>query len=253
MRAMWKGALSFGLVNIPVKLYSATESNRISLDMLDKRDKSRIRYKRVNENTEEEVAWENIVKGYKTDGGYVVLENDDFEQAHIKKSRTIDIDQFVPEEQIVELLYKKPYYLEPEKGGEKAYTLLHDALLKSKKVGVSTFVMRQKEHLALLGTYEKSLVLHLIRFADEIRNPAQLKIPDAKVKKQELDMALKLIDQFSADFKLENYKDVYNEELMKIIEQKSKGKKVKIREMKVQPTESEDLMKQLQESLKKAS
>lgn len=249
MRAIWTGAVSFGLVNIPIKLYSATEDSGLDLDMLDRRDQARIRYKRVNENTGEEVAWEEIVKGYKMGDDYIVLTDEDFEQAHVQKSKTIDIDEFVPREQIVELLYKKPYYLEPQKGGEKAYTLLRQALEQSQKVGVATFVMRQKENLALIDTYEQAIVLHAIRFVDEIRNPAELNLPDAKADDKELDIALKLIDNFTTDFNLEQYNNVYNEALLQIIEQKSKGKKPRVRKLEVPTTEPQDLMEKLRASL----
>ena len=138
MRSVWNGSISFGLVSIPVKLYSGSEDRNLELDMLDKHDHARIRYKRVNENTGEEVEWKDIVKGYKVDDSYVVLENEDFERANIKKSKTIDIEDFVEEKEVADVLFKKPYFIEPQKEGGKSYNLLRDALKKTKKLGVAT-------------------------------------------------------------------------------------------------------------------
>ncbi|MEO6838901.1 MAG: Ku protein, partial [Ginsengibacter sp.] len=150
MKAIWTGAIGFGLVNIPVKMYSATESSNLDLDMLDKKDHAHIKFMRVNENTGKEIAWENIVKGYKYHDDYVILDDKDFELASAKKTKTIEISDFVKEEEISSLYYETPYYLEPDKSGTRPYKLLLDALKKTKKVGVSTFVMRNKENLAIL-------------------------------------------------------------------------------------------------------
>lgn len=251
MRSIWNGSISFGLVSIPVKLYSGSEDRRVELDMLDKHDNARIRYKRVNEDTGKEVEWKDIVKGFKKDDAYVVLEKEDFESANVKKSKTIDIEEFIDEDQVADVLFKKPYFLEPQKEGGKSYNLLREALKKTGKLGVATFVMRQKEHLSLVGVYQKALVLHVIRFADEIRDPADLKLPSTKVSRKEIDMAISLIDQYSTKFKLDKYKDVYNDQLMKIIESKSTGKKVKPEEFDSKPTPAKDLMAQLKASLEK--
>jgi DNA end-binding protein Ku len=252
MRSIWNGTVSFGLVSIPVKLYSATEDRKLDLDMLDSADHSRIRYKRVNENTGEEVAWKDIVKGYKNDDDtYTILEDEDFEQANVKKSRTIDIESFIESSQVADVLFKKPYYLEPQKEGGKSYNLLRDALKKTSKLGVATFVMRQKEHLCLLGVYEDALVLHTIRFSEEIRKPADLKLPTTKVTKKEVDMALSLIDNYTEEFDFEKYKDVYIDQLTKIIESKKSGKKTKVKKFESQPTPAKDLMAQLKASLEK--
>lgn len=251
MRSIWNGSISFGLVTIPVKIYSASEDRKIDLDMLDKSDHSRIRYKRVNENTGEEVQWKDIVKGYKQDDAYIVLSDEDFEQANAKKSKTIDIEEFISEEDVADVLFKKPYFLEPQKDGEKSYNLLRDALLDTGKLGVATFVMRQKENLSLVGVYKNALVLHVIRFADEIRNPDDLKLPDTKVSKREVDMAKSLIEQYSEDFAFDKYKNVYNEQLLKIIKAKSSGKKTKVEKFDTKPTPAKDLMAQLKASLEK--
>lgn len=230
-------------------MYSASEERKLDLDMLDKHDHSRIRYKRVNENTGEEVEWGDIVKGFKKNEHYVILEKEDFEKANMKKSKTIDIEEFIEKEEVDEVVYKKPYFLEPQKESGKSYNLLRDALKKTGKVGVATFVMRQKENLCLIGVYRNAIVLNVIRFADEIRDPSELNLPEAKVKKKEVDMALSLIEQYTEEFDYEKYSDTYNDQLMKVIEAKSKGKKPKVEEVKSEPTEAKDLMKQLQASL----
>ncbi len=249
MRSVWNGSISFGLVSIPIKLFSGSEERRIELDMLDRHDKSRIRYKRVNEKTGKEVKWDDIVKGYLIENEYIVLEDDDFDLADMEKSKTIDIEEFVMENEVADVLFKKPYFIAPRKDGEKSYSLLKKALEESKKLGVATFVMRQKEHLCLIGVYKDALVLHIIRFADEIRDPSKLEIPDTKVSKKELDMAHSLIEQYTSEFKFDNFKDVYNEKLMKIIHDKAKGEKPKLRKIKSTPTDATDLMAKLKASL----
>ena len=219
--------------------------------MLDKHDNARIRYKRVNEDAGKEVEWKDIVKGFKKDEDYIVLEKEDFENANLKKSKTIDIEEFVAEDDVAEVLYKKPYFLEPQKEGGKSYNLLRDALKKTGKLGVATFVMRQKEHLSLVGVYDKALVLHVIRFSDEIRETKDLKLPKTKVAKKEVDMAISLIEQYTTEFDPDKFKDVYNDQLMKIIESKSTGKKPKPQKFKDEPTQAKDLMAKLKASLDK--
>jgi DNA end-binding protein Ku len=249
MRSLWNGSISFGLVSIPVKLYSGSEDRRLDLDMLDKHDNERIRYKRVNEKTGKEVAWKDIVKGFKKGESYVVLEKEDFDNANIKKSKTIDMEAFINEEEVADVLFKKPYFLEPQKEGAKSYNLLREALKKTGKLGVATFVMRQKEHLSLIGVYKKALVLHVIRFQDEIRDPNELKLSTVKTTKKEVDMAINLIESYTEKFDLSNYKDVYNDQLMKIINSKEKGKKLKVDKVDTTPTEATDLMAKLKASL----
>ena len=251
MRSIWNGSISFGLVSIPIKMYSAAENRGISLDMLDSSDHSRIRYKRVNEKTGEEVEWKNIVKGFKKDDDYVVLEAEDFEEANFKKSRTFEIESFIEQEEVSEILFKKPYFLEPQKEGGKSYNLLKEALKKTGKLGLGTFVMRQRENLALIGVYKEALVINVIRFADEIRDPSDLKIPKTKVTKKEVEMAESLIKQFTEKFKFDQYKDVYTDQLMEIIENKASGKKVEVKKSTTKPTPAKDLMAQLKASLEK--
>ncbi|MFC5625067.1 Ku protein [Algoriphagus winogradskyi] len=251
MKSIWNGTLGFGLVNIPIKMYSASEDRRIDLDMLDSKDHERIRYQRVNEKSGKEVEWKDIVKGYKMDDKYIILEDEDFEQANAKKSKVVEIEAFVNEVDVADMLFKKPYFLEPQKEGGKAYNLLREALKKTKKLGLATFVMRQKENLCLIGIYKDALVLHVIRFSDEIRSPTDLKISSSKVTKKEMDMAQSLIEQYSEKFDLSKYKDQYNEQLMKVIKAKSKGKKAVVKKFVPENTPSKDLMAQLKASLEK--
>ena len=258
MRPIWTGAIGFGLVNIPVKLYSATESSTLDLDMLDKKDHSNIHFMRVNAKTGKEVTWANIVKGYKLPNDeYVVLTDKDFEAASAKKTKTIEITDFVKEEEIESVYYETPYYLEPDKSGARAYALLREALVKTGKVGVASFVMRSKEGLAILRANEKVIILNRIRFYEEIRDSADLSLPaKAEIKAGELKMAISLIDQLTGKFNISKYKDTYSADLMKLIKAKSKGKPVKPTKLKVVHSKSKDLMSQLKASLgkrKKAS
>ena len=163
MRAIWTGAIGFGLVNIPVKLYSASQQSDLDLDMLDKKDHAHIKFKRVNEQTGKEISWNNIVKAYKYKGDYVVLDDKDFERASPKKSKFIEISDFVEETEIDSIYFETPYFLEPEKSGMKAYALLRNAFKKSGKAGVGTFVLRNKEHLCLLRPYKNAIVLNRLR------------------------------------------------------------------------------------------
>lgn len=251
MRSIWNGSISFGLVTIPIKMYSASEDRKLDLDMLDSHDHARIRYKRVNERTGKEVEWKDIVKGYKIGENYVILEDEDFEKANMKKSKTIELEAFIDEKDVSEVLYKKPYFLEPQKEGGKAYNLLRDALKKTKKMGLATFVLRQKENLCLIGVYNDILTAHIIRFSDEIRDGGDLNLPDIKVSKKEVDMALNLIDQYTEKFDFTKYKDSYNDELLKIIHAKAKGKMAKMKKFESKTTPAKDLMAQLKASLEK--
>jgi len=254
MRAIWTGAIGFGLVNIPVKLYSATQQSDLNLDMLDKKDHAHIKFKRVNENTGRETAWNNIVKGYKYQGDYIVLGDKDFEQASPKKSKLIEITDFILEEEVDSVYYETPYFLEPQKSGTKAYALLREALKKSGKAGIGSFVIRNKEHLCILRPYEKNvIVLNRLRFQEEVRDPADLSLPKEKPKPNEMKMALSLIDQLTRRFDIKKFKDTYTAELLKLIKAKAKGKSVKPSPLKVTHRKSDDLMSQLKASIKKAS
>jgi DNA end-binding protein Ku len=257
MRAIWSGAIGFGLVNIPVKLYSAIQQSELDLDMLDKKDHANIKFQRVNANTGKVVLWENIVKGFKIDDKYVVLTDEDFEKASPEKNKIIEIAEFVNEKDIDSIYYEVPYYLQPEKSGSKAYALLRDALKKSGKAGLGSFVLRNRESLVLIKPQDDILLLNKIRFAEEIRDPSEINVPKATNKPAELKMAIQLIDQLSQEFDIEKYKDTYTSKLMKVIKDKSKGKKQVKPAMRVVHSRSRDLMSQLKASLgsakKKAS
>ncbi|UTX46852.1 Ku protein [Chryseobacterium sp. MA9] len=252
MKAIWNGAIGFGLVNIPVKIYSATETTKLDLDMLDKSDFSNIRFKRVNENTGKEVKWENIVKGYLMDDKYIVLDEEDYEAASPEKTKILSIDQFVKEAEVDSMYFENPYYLEPQKNGENAYRLLLKALEKTSMVGIGTFVLRETEAIGMIRPYKDDiLVLNRLRFDQEIRDYKDLKIPAQKAPKPaELKMAVNLIEQLSQEFDPALYKDTYSDELMKIIKQKAKGKNIKVpKALPAKEGKVIDLMAQLKASL----
>ncbi len=251
MRSIWTGSISFGLINIPIKLFPAVQESSLDLDMLDSKDHSNIKYLRVNESTGKEVAYEKIVKGYKLESGYVILEDEDFEAADAVKTKMIEIQNFVNEEEIDSLYYEQPYYLEPEKTSMKAYALLRDALASSGKVGVTTFVLRNKETLAILKPYKNVIVLNRIRFSQEIKEPSELNLPPvSKTKTKEMDMAIKLVEQLTEKFNIEKYKDTYTAKLLKRIMAKSKDKKITPPKMKLIHRQSDNLMDMLKASLK---
>lgn len=253
MRSIWKGSISFGLVNIPVKLYSATQQSNLDLDMVDRRDMGKVRFKRINEATGKELTMENIGKAYRYNGEYILLEDEDFEAASPEKTKIIEVNNFVKEEEIDTIYFENSYYIEPEKSGEKAYALLRDALAKSGKVGLAQFVMRSSATLSVIKPKDTVLVLSKIRFAEEIRSPEELKLPAGNlVKAEELKMALALINQYTETFNIEKYRDEYAASLMKVIEDRASGKKGKIRKLKVTHTTTDNLMDQLKASLAKS-
>lgn len=252
MRAIWSGSIGFGLVNIPIKLYSATQDSRLDLDMLDSKTLAHIRFLRVNENTGKEVPWEQIVKGYLYKDEYVVLEEEDFEAASPKKNKIIEIESFVEETDIDDIYFESAYFVEPAKGGEKAYALLQQSLEKSGKAGLSRFVLRSQEHLAVIRPRENYLLLQQLRFEEEVRSSADLSLPSSvKLSKRELDMAMELVKQYTAKFDITQYKDEYKAELLKIIKAKASGKKPVVKKMRVVHTKSDDLFDQLKASLGK--
>lgn len=258
MKAIWTGAIGFGLVNIPVRIFSATKDSELDLDMLDKKDHARIRFKRVNEVTGREVDWDNIVKGYDLNGKYVVVTDEDFAKASPEKSKIIEITEFVNEDEIDSIFYETPYFLEPQKSGEKAYALLREALRKSGKVGVGNYVMRSKEALCVLKPLDQVIVLNKIRFAAEIRDINEISAPGkSSIKPAEMQMAQALISQLSGKFDIAKYKDNYTDELLKLIRAKAKGKTTAAPQLRVVHNKSKDLMSQLKASLgtrkKKAS
>jgi DNA end-binding protein Ku len=258
MRPLWKGAITFGLVNIPVALYSATQSTqKVDLDMLRDSDRSRIRYKRVAEADGKEVPWEHIVKGYEYEKGeYVVLGPEDFKRVQLKSNQTVEIKEFVDLDDIDSRFFDEPYFLVPEKTGAKAYQLLHDALVESGKVGIAKVVIRPpREHLAAVRPVDGVLMLELLHFPDELRNPKELDIPRTESGKKELDMAKTLVKSMAGKWQPEKYRDEYRDALMKLIEEKIKAGGKKLAPMKAgeKPTPVIDLVSILQQSIAKAA
>jgi DNA end-binding protein Ku len=224
-RSLWKGAISFGLVNVPVELHSAKKrAAELDMTMLDKRDLAPVGYKRVNKSTGKEVAWGDVVKGYEyKDDKYVVLSDEDFRRANPEASRTVDILAFVELADIQPQYFETPYYLKPEKRGEKAYALLRETLQKAGKAGVASVVIRTKQYLAALVAQDDLLVLNTLRYAAELKAPSELEIPKAKVTPKELDMALRLVEDMADDWQPAKFKDTYREDLLKRIKEKVKA------------------------------
>ena len=232
--AIWKGSISFGLVNIPVGLYSAENSDELSFHQLDRLDLNPVGYKRVNKKTDEEVPWDRIVRGYQYGRGrYVVVTDQDLKRANVEATQTVDIVGFVEGSQISPLYYERPYYLAPQKGGQKAYALLRETLRKTGMVGIARVVIRSRQHMAALLERQGVLVLEILRWAHELREPKGLDVPDgsARVSKQETDMAMRLVRGMSAEFDPKKYKDTYNDDIRALIRKKiSSGKTTEIDE-----------------------
>ena len=255
MRAIWSGSLGFGLINIPVKLYSGSKDRALKFRLLDKHDHCEISYKKVCRSDDKPVDQKDIVKGYEYEKGqYVVLTPEDFKSANAKKTSTIEIVNFSKESDIDAKYIDKPYYLEPDKKSAKAYVLLRDALKSSKKVGIARYVIKDKEHIGMIRVDGKVLQLVQLRYEDEVIEPEDVKVPsEAAYTKKEMDMALSLIDSITEEFDPSNFKDTYTDELKKMIEQKLKGAVPKKNkgEKRMQATESTDLFEMLKKSLDK--
>lgn len=254
MRPVWTGALTFGLVNIPVRLHSAVKSKeRISFHLLHKKDLSPIRYDRVCQAEDVAVDWSDIVKGYEyTKGKFVVVTDDDFKAATIESSKTIEITDFVRADEIDPRYFETPYYLVPGKGGDKAYALLREAISRTGMVGIGKITMRSNSlHLAGVKAVGETLVLEIMRFADELADDSEFSFPAASaVRPQELQMAQLLVENLSRPFDPSRYSDDYRANLLKIIRAKLKGKKIDVEEPETRKsTQVVDLMAKLQESL----
>jgi DNA end-binding protein Ku len=254
MRPIWNGTISFGLISIPVRLYSGSNPRQgIDLDMLHKEDHAPIRYARICRKDGEEIPWNDIVKGYEyREGDYIVLSQKELDALDAKKTQTIDILQFVDEPDIDIRYFEKPYYLEVVKGGEKAYALLRAALQKSNKLALAEFVMHGHEHIAVIKPVGRALVLNQMRYPSDLREPGDLHLPtDKDITQKELDMALKLVQQETKPFITEDLRDTYTEELEELIKDKAKGKKLpKPKPDKSPKNNSKDLMEALKASLK---
>ena len=252
MRAIWKGSISFGLVYIPIAVYPATKEEKLSFRQLRSSDLSPIKYKKVAEADSKEVSSDQIVKGYEYERGrYVVLKEEDFAKVRIESTHSIDITDFVDLKQVDPKFFYKPYFLEPQKGGEKAYALLHRALSGTAKIGIAKVVISNREHLASVKPDGLFLILELMHFASEILSPEELKNgPVGAITEKELKMAQSLIDSMSVSWEPEKYRDEYRTAMMEIIEQKAQHKEIAGKPAPaVRTTNVVDLVKVLQESL----
>jgi DNA end-binding protein Ku len=251
-RALWKGSISFGLVNIPIELHTAVRNHRPKFRMLHATDKSPIKFERVCVRDGKPIAWEDLVKGFEYQKGrFVVITKEDFQAAAVNKTRTIDILDFVSADEIDDRYFETPYYLVPSKGGERAYALLREAIRESRRIGIAKFILRDAQHLAAVEVIEDAIVLSVMRFADELVDEKQFEFPSAEgVRKQELDMAKTLVNSLAADWDPAKYTDQYRENLMRIIQAKVKGKHVDL-EPETEPRQAEvvDLMERLRRSL----
>ena len=254
-RALWKGSISFGLVNIPIELHTAVRNHRPHFRMLHAKDKSPVKFERVCIRDGHPVAWEDLVKGYEYQKGhFVVVTKDDFEAAALEKTRTVDIIDFVKADEIDDRYFETPYYLVPAKGGERAYALLRDAIRESGRIGIAKFILRETQHLAAVEVIEQSLVLTVMRFADELVDVTQFDLPgDAGVRKAERDMAKALVNSLAAEWDPSKYTDEYRDNLMRVIRAKMKGKAAHL-EPSAEPREAKvvDLMERLRQSLGQA-
>ena len=250
MRSIWSGSLSFGMVNIPVKLQSAVQSESLDLDLLSKDDLAPIRFARIDTKTGEEVAYKDIVKGYQyAKGKYVVVTDEDFEKASPEKSKAIDIIQFVKAEAIDPIYFEKPYYIVPGKGAEKTYQLLLQALEEAQAFGLAEFMLRNREHLCAIRPYNGILLLNQMRYQQELQEvPAVTQPKGDKVAQKELKLAVELIQQLSDDFDPAAFKDTYVESMKKLIKAKAAGKNIRI----VEPTQKTATVKNLMDVLKKS-
>jgi DNA end-binding protein Ku len=258
-RPIWKGHISFGLINIPVTLYPAEQRSEFHFNLIDNRNKARIKYQRVNERTGEEVSWDNIVKGYEYDENqYVLLGDADFKQADVKATQTVELEDFVTAEEISGIYFDKPYYLVPSKAGIKGYVLLRETLRKTKKVGIARVVIRTREYVAALFPKDRGLVLDLLRYEEELRKESDYDLPAAdieqyKVTQREIEMAERFIESLTSTWQPDKYKDQYRERLMDWIEKKAKTGMVKVAEEEpaeeAAPTLGEDIMQLLRKSL----
>jgi len=254
-RALWKGSIAFGLVNIPIELHTAVRNSRPSFRMLHAKDHSPIKFERVCVRDGKPVAWEDLVKGYEYEKGhFVTLTKEDFRAAAVEKTRTIDIIDFVKADEIDDRYFETPYYLTPAKGGERAYALLREAIRESERIGVAKFILRDTQHLAAVEVIKDALVLTTMRFADELVDATSLSFPAASgMRKPELDMAKALVDSLAADWDPAKYTDDYRENLMRVIKGKLKGKPVTLTAPE-EPRQAEvvDLMERLRRSLEQS-
>jgi DNA end-binding protein Ku len=251
-RALWKGSISFGLVNIPIELHTAVRDHRPRFRLLHAKDQSPVRFERVCIRDGHPVAWEDLVKGYEYQKGrFVVVTREDFRAAALEKTRTIDIIDFVKGGEIDDRFFETPYYLVPAKGGDRAYALLREAIRESGRIGIAKFILRDAQHLAAVEVIQDALVLTVMRFADELVDTGRLEFPSGEgIRKPELDMAKMLVNTLAAKWDPAKYTDKYRENLMRIIQGKLKGKKVALEPVvEARQAEVVDLMERLRQSL----
>jgi DNA end-binding protein Ku len=257
-RVLWKGAIVFGLVNIPVGLYSAEHRNELNFTMLDKRNLSPVGYKRFNKENGKDVPWDEIVKGYEyADDQYVVLSDADFKAANVQATQTVDIVHFLDPGEIPFTLYETPYYLAPDKRGEHGYLLLRETLKQARKVGLAQVVIRTRQYLAVLAPFENVLVLNTLRYPDEVREPKEIDVPkarDARVKPPELQMALRLVQEMTHTFDPTQYHDTYREDVMARVQEKIDAGQTEVitpdeKQPAAKPAEVIDLMALLKRSI----
>jgi DNA end-binding protein Ku len=253
MRAIWKGSISFSLINIPIALYPATRREELKFRLLRSSDLSPVNYKRVAESDGKEVPWDQIVKGYEYEKGkFIVLKDEDFKRADIEATQSVDIIDFVELEEINPIFFDKPYYMEPEKRGEKAYSLLREALKKTGKVGIAKVVIKTRQHLAAVKPQKNLLALELMHFAEEIIDTAELKVPaNSSHGAKELEMATDLVQKMSSKWDPNKYQDDYRHALLEVIHEKVEtgGKEIPAKGAPKKPTNVVDLVSVLQESL----
>ena len=255
-RPIWSGAISFGLVNVPVKLMGAVSPKDVRFNQLEAGTGARIKQKRVSAETGEEVPFDQIVKGYEVSpDNYVVIEPQELEALDPKATRSIEIEDFVDLDQIDPLYFERPYYLVPDKGGAKAYALLLEAMKESKKVGIARLVLRTKQYLAAIRPLGDALVLETLLYPDEVTLPDEVEgLPrdDVEIQDRELKIARQLIESLSTEFEPENYRDQYRERVLELIEQKAEGKQIVTQPATEEPTKVVDLMAALEASLAQA-
>ena len=253
-RSIWKGSIAFGLVNIPIELYSAVRDHRPRFRLLHAKDEAPVRYERVCQTEGKPVAWEDLVKGYEYEKGqFVVLTRDDFKTAALEKTKTIDILDFVDPDEIDERYFETPYYLQPGKGADRAYALLREAIRESGRIGVGKIILRDAQHLAAIEVIEDALVLTMMRFADELAELDDFKFPSATgLRKQEMTMARQLVENLSSSWDPAKYTDEYRDNLLRVIQGKLKGRKPKLQARETpQQAAVVDLMSRLKASLER--
>ncbi len=251
MPALWSGMISFGLVNIPVKLQTAVKSDTLSMNYLRKDDLCPIQYKKVCRWNGEEVPYADIVRGYQYEkGDYVILKDEDFEKAAAAKTYSIDIEVFVDEKEVEAKYIEKPYFLEPEKKARATYALFRASLEESGKVGIGRFVLRDREHLVMLKADHEVIWLIVMRFPEAVKKASGLDLPkSANVPRNQKELALELIDKLKGHFRPEQFKDTYNERLMKVIEARKRGKTVHVEKETPKETAAADILQKLKKSL----